>query len=303
MTGWRVRVPASSANLGCAFDCAALALDLHLEISCRPGPGPGIQVLWDGSRAQLIPEGHDNLLAVAMETYFREAGLPNPSLEVRAQSEIPVGAGLGSSAAAVVGGLILAGRVAKRELLPSRLLWIASELEGHADNVAAALHGGLVVSLGDRERQEVSTARTRLADSISLLALVSEASLATRKARRVLPDAYSRGDVVHNLQRAAMLVATVFSGGGELCPEWFDDRFHQPYRSALVPGLSEALSVRHPDLLGVWLSGAGPSVLAAARRPSTELEAMLRRGFEASGQAVETIWLRPDNLGAQVEPL
>ncbi len=262
-----MRVPATSANLGCAFDCAALALGLYLDLHVTPRADREIKVSYRGVNPERIPSDESNLIARTIQQLLRQWGNPR-GFELEIDNHIPVGVGLGSSAAAIVGSVAACHWLADRSLYDDELVSLATEMEGHPDNVAAAWHGGFTVSI--QEGEHVLAYTSPVPDMFRLVLVVPAYALPTEKARSVLPTQYSRADVVHNIQRAAVLAAQLFSGKVDLHPDFFDDRLHQPYRGPLVPGLSEVLALKHPSLLGVCLSGAGPSILAFTRSTGCE---------------------------------
>jgi homoserine kinase len=293
-----VVVPASSANVGCAFDCAAIALALYLRASATPAKS-GLQVSYSGANADQIPRDASNLIVRAMQAAAAAMHASLPSMQLDVQNEIPLGVGLGSSAAAIVAGILLGGRLCGSELGPETTLRLAAEIEGHPDNVAAALHGGFVVAAMPEGAANVLIAKANVSQGLDFIAVIPEAPLPTEKARAVLPAQYSRHDVVANLQRTALLAARFFSGG-ELWPELFRDALHQPYRAPLIPGIAECLAFRHAGLVGVFLSGAGSAVMAIARHSSREIGDALVAEFQNKGTGARAIVLRADNSGAKV---
>lgn len=293
-----VVVPATSANLGCAFDCAALAVNLYLKVRGRLTAEEGFRCRYRGPNAARIPEGEANLVARAARAACERAGVEIRGGEIEIENEIPVAAGLGSSAAAIVAGILLATRHLGQEPDEETTLRLACELEGHPDNVAAAFCGGLAIAARESDGR-VRVVRAALPETLELVAVVPERELATGHARAALPENYSRQDAVHNLQRVALLVAACFSGAFQFDPELFHDRLHQPYRAPLVPGLAECLAVRHPDLGGVFLSGAGASVLAIVRRNAGEIGNRLAAEFRRHGVGCRVLPLRPENRGGR----
>ena len=191
----------------------------------------------------------------------------------------------------------MSGWLADRPLSDEDLLSLATRIEGHPDNVAAAWLGGFTVAVEHQGR--ILSYSCSVPDSLHLVLVVPDFALPTEKARSVLPNEYSRVDAVHNLQRASMLAAEFFSGRAELCQALFADRWHQPYRAPLVPGLSRVLEIRHPDLLGVCLSGAGPSLLAFARSASDAIGKLVQEALRQEGVESRVYLLAADNLGAK----
>ncbi len=292
--------PATSANLGCAFDCAALALNRYLKARAELRDEPGLDICYRGLNPDRVPANSSNLVAQGIRRLAAWAGAEVPGCRVEIENDIPVGVGLGSSAAAVITGLLLGARLVGAEPDPATLLSLAAELDGHPDNVAAAYHGGLVFVATIPSANEVLTWKTTLPADLKLVVVVPEIAMPTREARAVLPEHYSRTDVVHNLQRVALLAAACGSGQYTLLPELFRDRLHQPYRTRSVPGLAACLELSHPSLLGVYLSGSGSSVLALAREAEEEIAFLLVQEFRRQGVGAKPFFLQPDNRGAWV---
>ncbi|HVB33637.1 MAG TPA: homoserine kinase [Patescibacteria group bacterium] len=290
-------VPATSANLGCGFDCAGLAVNLYLKVRGRLGRSGEFRCRYQGPGAELVPLDSSNLIARAALAAARRAGAGIAGGEIEIENEIPMARGLGSSAAAIVAGILLVARHLDRPLDAELVLELAAELEGHPDNIAAALHGGMVVSAQDAQGK-IRFARATLPADLDFIAVVPDRELSTERARGVLPASYARQDAVANLQRLSLLVATCFSGKFQIDPELFLDRLHQPYRAPLVPGLEACFELRHPDLLGVFLSGAGSSVMAMARRNAAEIGERLAEQFTRRGVGARVLLLKAENRGA-----
>ncbi len=283
----RLALPASSANLGPAFDTAALALSLFLRVTASLA---GEESLTASGRDAEICGRRDGHLV--LETYRRavaEAGREAPALALRCDNEIPIGKGLGSSAAARLAGLALAAHFGGLGWSAERIFTAAAGLEGHPDNVAACWWGGLAVAGGALG----AWLQVSMAVRWPILIAVPPAPLATEAARAVLPAGYSRADAVHNLQRAGVLLQALAQGRGDLLAESMADRLHQPYRAGVCP-LLPALSplAGHDGILACALSGAGPSVLMIVRdAPSrAAAETAARRRLAAAGLAAELLW-------------
>ncbi len=270
-----LRVPGSIANLGPGFDTLAVAVQLYLQLDVTVLPGSDeLQFRFLG-----CPVDGENYIDRAFRFLARQRGGSHPSLSVEVRSEIPMKGGLGSSAAATVAGLRLYEAITG-PLAEQGLLNAACALEGHPDNVAAALFGGLTISCQMPDRSAFAV-RVEWPASISFLVLTPQLSLATSASREVLPEQVSHGDAVFNLQRVALFLQAVQSGDYSLLREALHDRLHQPFRAELVPGLQDLLGIEHPDLLGVCLSGAGPSIVALAERNIEGVEQLLRDVFAA----------------------
>ncbi len=274
---FNIKVPASIANLGPGFDTLAVAVDLYLRLSVC------VQARENELRFHFVDGELDgeNYIERAFRFAAAQRRAPFPSLHVEVQSEIPTKSGLGSSAAATVAGLRLYEAIAGP--LPQQgLLNAACALEHHPDNVAAALLGGLTVSCQMPDRS-VAAVRMEWPESLRFLVLTPEHSLPTPESRKVLPKKVSREDAVFNLQRVSLLLQGLQSGDFSLLREALHDRIHQPFRQKLVPGLERALALEHPDLLGICLSGAGPSIVALAERNFDEIEGLLANSYSETG--------------------
>ncbi len=259
--GVRVTVPASSANLGPGFDVLALALDLVNTYDVWEIPTE-LRIEVEGEGAGLIPRDQDNLFYSAMTSYFALAGYEPSGLHIREQNRVPLGRGMGSSAATIVGGLLAARAISGHEMDAERLLNLGSELEGHPDNVAAALGGGFVLVMpGVGERYSVR--RLPWPMHVGSVLFIPELLVSTDSAREVLPESFSRADVVYNLSRVALFISAVQEGRAEDLTLATQDRLHQPYRRNLVPGLDDMIAgAIEAGALGAFLSGAGPTVMA-----------------------------------------
>ena len=251
-----IRVPGSASNLGPGFDALAVAVQLYLKVTVR-------EVL-DRSRrevhctfAGVALEG-DNYVARSVTTLAARDGVDLPSLQVDIASDIPMQAGLGSSAAATVAGLLLYRHLTSAD---TDVLAEGTRFEGHPDNVAASVLGGLSTACA-ADDGTVLAVSTPWPAMIRLVAVTPDVRVKTPEARRVLPASLSLADAVFNLQRATLLVSALQAGRTDVLREALKDRWHQPFRAPLVPGLTEALALDVPGLLGVCLSGSGPTVLA-----------------------------------------
>ena len=291
-----VRVPATGANLGCLFDCGAIAFSLYLDLRVTPRADSEIVVNYSGVNADRVSEGADNLIARTINETLRSWGKKR-GFELDIRNQIPVGAGVGSSAAAIVGALAASFHLADRTLFDEEIVSLATRCEGHPDNVAAAWHGGFTVAVESGGR--VLSYSCPVPEPLGLVLVVPDYPLPTEEARKVLPANYSRADAVHNLQRAAVLTAQMFSGKGELHRCFFDDRWHQSFRSHLMPGLPEVLALTHSDLLGICLSGAGPSLLAFTRGDAATVGAVIQRTLSEKQVESHIYAVAADDRGAK----
>jgi homoserine kinase len=256
-----VRVPATTANLGPGFDCLGLALQIWNTIVVGESSG-GVRVSLRGGSEGLPPD-RSNLVLRSMEEVFRRAHRRFPDVCVTMTNRIPIGRGLGSSAAAIAGGVVAANAWLGDKLSRDQLLALAAELEGHPDNVSAALLGGLTIVV--REGARTFAAGVRPPRGWRAVLFIPEHTLSTKFARKVLPRQVSREDAVYNIGRAALLVHAFSAGDARWLNLGTGDRLHQPYRARLVPGMNElSEAARGAGAHGVALSGAGPSLVAFA---------------------------------------
>ena len=261
MSELHVRVPATSANLGPGFDSFGVALPLLAEFDVRPARAWAVEVEGDG--AADVPTGEENLFVVAARAAAKTLGQNLSPQYITQRSTIPRGRGLGSSAAAIVGGVVAANALAGEPLAKRALLRIATEVEGHADNVAAALYGAFTIALPSADGP--IAARFAFPSAWRVCLFVPTSALATEKSRSVLPKEVSRSDAVFNLAHASALLAAVLRSDGALLSIAMHDRLHESARMKLVPALGEIVAAaREAGAFGAALSGAGPSVIAFA---------------------------------------
>ncbi len=276
-----VSVPATSANLGPGFDALGMALDLALEVVI--GEASADAVLGHDDDPE-IPPPAGNLIFRAAAAAYEAAGLARPPLAVETSVHVPLSRGLGSSAAAVVAGLVGANALLGGSLDAASLLRLATQLEGHPDNVAPALAGGVTAS-AVTAGGEVATAKIAvhpaIRAAIGLVLIVPDFRLATAAARAALPAGVSHADATFNAARAGLLVAALAGGRPDLLAEALRDRLHQPYRAALVPGMERMLELGcELGAHAVTISGAGPTLLAWCPRERAE----------AIGQELAAAW-------------
>jgi homoserine kinase len=282
-----VRVPASSANLGPGFDAIGLALGVYL--TCRFRRSETLTIRAEGRDAAQISTGPDNLIWQTTVAVGKSLGIPSPPIELEISNDIPIGKGMGSSAAALTAGVVIADHLLGLGWKPLRILDEAARLEGHPDNVAPCTLGSIVASAIDSGGVTRSI-RLDLPTRFGIAVVVPDFDLPTSLARSVLPDSYSRQDAVFNVQRASLLIAALATGSTWAFPAALEDRFHQPYRAPLVPGLNEILKLRAPGLLGCVLSGAGPSILVFYEQGYDAVCDLVRQIFRLHGHESETLF-------------
>jgi homoserine kinase len=284
-----VRIPATSANLGPGFDALGLAFALYNEVEAVEAERVTVRI--EGEGAGRLASNEANVVARGVRLAYEAAGRPFRGCALACVNRIPTSRGLGSSAAAWVGGLVAGNALLGEPLDRQALLGLAARAEGHPDNVAAALCGGLTVSCtGASGVVAVSLA---VPASLRWVVLVPEVTSATAEARAVLPASVSRQDAVFNVQRVALLLAALQSDRLEALATALEDRLHQPYRRRLFPWMEEvAGAARTAGALGCVLSGAGPSLLALvagdAERVARAMEAALgRAGVRGTARVLE----------------
>ncbi|HVO82198.1 MAG TPA: homoserine kinase [Terriglobales bacterium] len=294
-------LPATSANLGPAFDAAALALDLFLKVRARPATE--FSVAARGRDADLCGRLEDHLILTTYREVLQTEGKPVLPLALHIDNQIPIGKGCGSSAAARLAGIALADHFGRLNWTDSRIIGEAARREHHPDNAAACWMGGLAVARL-LSGGEVQVAPIKPNGKWPLLLAVPPQSLSTEEARRILPKQYSRADAVANIQNSLLLLAAFTQGRHDWLAAALEDRIHQPYRASLCPLLPALQEVAEtPGILGVVLSGAGPSVLVflASKADSARVQARVRSHLRAHGQAADLIPTAITGRGARRE--
>lgn len=295
-----VRAPASSANLGPGFD--SLGLSVPLFTTLRVTPQDTTEVVPLGAELAGTAADESNYVYRAMLLAARRAGRELPPARIEIETEVPLARGLGSSAAALVGGIVAGNELLGRPLDDEAVLDVAAREEGHPDNVAPALFGGIVVATLDK----LGTHYIRLEPPahLGVTVLVPDFELSTSKARAVLPKEYSRADAVHALSHSALLAAALSVGRLDLLRHAMQDYIHQVWRAPLVPGLSDILDDAHKyGALGAALSGAGPSVLCFhdTREPTAQLHTYLHGVMARNGLGGRVMDFPIDTAGTVVE--
>jgi homoserine kinase len=290
----RVRVPATSANLGPGFDVLGLALALHNDVALEEADGVSVAI--EGEGAGRFETGAGNVVARGVRMAFEAAGRPFRGVRLSCVNRIPTSRGLGSSAAAWVAGIAGGNALMGSPLDRDAVLRLAATAEGHPDNVTAALLGGLTVSALVGEG--VAAASLPVPPELSWVVLVPEVEGSTAEARAALPDTYSRADAVFNLQRVSLLLAALAGGRVDLLGVAMDDRLHQPYRFKLFPWLADVVpAALRAGALACALSGAGPSVLAVTRGAGDAVGRSMEAALRTGGIAGRAHVLAVDTVG------
>lgn len=267
-----VKVPATSANLGPGFDTLGMALSYYdeLEVEAVAGSGAVVEVLGEG--AGEVPTDETNLVVRSIAYVFEQVGIALPGLKLKAHNVIPHGRGMGSSGAAVVSGIVAAKGLLEGvvEFTPERLLQLATDLEGHPDNVAPALFGGLTIAWEDAKGPHHK--KLIVHRGVSPLELVPNFKMSTATARALQPESVPHEDAVFNVSRSALLVAAL-TQSPELLMAATEDRLHQEYRSEAMPEAGKVIELMRANNHAAVVSGAGPSVLVLASDPAERMEA------------------------------
>jgi homoserine kinase len=293
----RVRVPATTANLGCGFDVLGLALQLYNTFTLARTSKAG----WRASLPSgvQLPSDETNLVFRAARRLFEQTGDIPSGLHLELAIDVPLARGLGSSSSAIVGGLLAANHLVDAGLDREALLRLAVGLEGHPDNVTPALMGGLTLSYPIADRHQY--VRLDFPADLTAIVAIPDFEIPTAHARAVLPAQVSRADAVFNCSRTALLVYALQTRRYDLLGVAMDDRLHQPYRARLVPGMHEAMAAAYEaEALGVALSGAGPTLLALTLGHETAIAGALSEAFERHGVSCRTRLLHADTAGATV---
>ena len=285
----RVRVPASSSNLGAGFDCIGVAVDRWLVATAAPAPGNTISIRRRGRLTAVSVPLDDDLLARGFRAACAAAAVPLAGAAIDATSDIPVGCGLGSSAAAIVAGVLLADAALELNLTRQRVLEIAAAIEGHPDNVAPAVCGGAVLTV--RTPAGIVSTSLKVADGLELVLVVPPFPSDTKAARALLPKTLPHADAVVAASRAAALVQGLSTGDGALLGAALDDVLHVPFRRGRIPGYDAVVTAaQHAGTFGATLSGAGSAILAIApRERSVQVGAAMIAAWRAAGIEAELI--------------
>lgn len=292
----RVQIPATTANMGPGFDTLGMALKLYNIVEMEQ-TGIGLNIDVEGDGVGQIPRDQTNIVYIAAEKLFKAVGYKPKGLRIKIINNIPLARGLGSSASAIIGGLVAANILSGGKLDEQSLLNMAAEIEGHPDNVAPALIGGIVISTqGDGE---VKYTKIDPPSKLKCVVAIPDFSLPTKLARDVLPQSVSMSDAVYNIGRTALLVAALIKRDFNLLSMSMDDRLHQPYRANLVPGMKKVLAAaKLAGARGIVLSGAGPTLIAFCDENTQLIATVMKDTFLQSGIHAKVLELDPNPVGA-----
>ncbi len=266
----RVRVPATTANMGPGFDCLGMALNLYTDVEFEEIE---YGLIIDGCEPRF--QNEDNLIYQTLLTTFKKVGYKHKGMKITIDSEIPVSRGLGSSAACIIAAILAANEISNARLSKLDILNIATGLEGHPDNVAPAIFGGMVASIYDGER--VYFNEIPLHDSLAFYTLIPDFTLSTSDARAVLPKEIPFKDAVFNISRVALMISSLIKGNLDLLNVSIQDKLHQQYRGPLIPEYKTIMeNLNKLKVKGSFLSGAGPTIIALADKDDPSLEADIK---------------------------
>ncbi len=296
-----IKVPATSANLGPGFDSLGLALDLWNVTTVTPANEISVQVTGEG--AGRLSSGKNNLLVRAAQRLAERAGKSLPPFHAECVNQIPLSSGMGSSSAAIVTGLLAGNALLENPFSREEILNLACEMEGHPDNVAPAMLGGLVVST--MEQGKVIAYKIVVgaehAPPLQITIVLPDFYLPTKQARAVLPKKVSMKNAVQNISRTALVVEALRNGDLDLLGKAMTDKLHQPYRLKLIPGAAQAMNAaKEAGASAVALSGAGPSLIAFSTGEAGIGESM-KRAFEAAGLEARIFRLGVSSRGAEIQ--
>ncbi|APC79461.1 TPA: homoserine kinase [Clostridium botulinum] len=289
-----VRVPATSANIGPGFDCLGVAVNIYNKFFVEEIEEG---IIFEGCADKFKNE--NNLIYVAMKKCFDKIGYKPTGLRIKIESDIPVSRGLGSSAACVVGGIVSANELAGGVLNKKELLDLAVEVEGHPDNVNPAFCGGMTASISDN--REIIYSKVKVSEGIKFCALIPDFTLSTEKARAVLPKSIDYKDGIFNVGRTALMISALNNGDFHLIKYACKDKLHQDYRAKLIENFySIKKQCEKLNSLGVFLSGAGPTIMVMLREEDKDFSKNIKSFLETLKNKWEVRELKIDKLGTVV---
>ena len=306
-----VKVPATSANLGPGFDCLGLALPIYntitIEETVLPGTGVEINLMSENDNIDEmifdnIQKDENSIVYRTVEMLYNSIGQEPSELKINIQSQIPITRGLGSSASVVVGGLLAANKLLGSPADTTALLSIATEVEGHPDNVAPAILGGFVLS-SQEDDGSILTEKLNWPEEWDLTVCIPDFELSTNIARSVLPESVPLQDAVYNAKHLAMFIQAINTKDIKLMKNALHDKLHQPYREKLIPGMKEIMEVfNHEDnVIGTVLSGAGPSILVISHKYDLDkIKSTVRDIWESMSIKSDIRTLKVENKGAEI---
>ena len=295
----RVKVPGTTANCGPGFDTIGIACNIYNELELTLKKDGPLVIEVTGEGAENIPCDGRNIVWRSIQHLLRKAKLDYKGAYIKMDNQVPLSRGLGSSATAIVAGLMAANEVIGRRFSRKDILCMATEIEGHPDNVAPAIFGGVTVSVVHNGRPESLSFLPQI--KMDLVVAVPEFSLSTKAARSVLPTEVSMKDAVFNVSRASLLTAALCSGKKRFLQHAFEDALHQPYRASLIPGMYDVFkAAKEAGALGAAMSGAGPCLIAFSLQNSEAVGQAMVEAFSRHDVKARYMVLSIDKKGAQI---
>ncbi len=293
----RVKVPATSANMGPGFDSLGVALAMYNTITVSETEN-GFTVV-TGKDKRIVPGNENNMIYRAINRVFDEVGYTARGIRISQQSSIPVTRGLGSSSACIIGGMLGANVIAGRPLTYDKILNLAAEMEGHPDNVTPALYGGFCSSVF--ENGTVYKVSMKITTPIKFAVMFPDYPMATRESRKVVPDSFSKEDAIYNISHTALLVSALAEGKLELLKTACNDRMHQQYRKEYIAGIDGVFeNAERLGAYGTYLSGSGPAVVSLVEGKGSAFADGMNKFFENNLEGWRCRLLTIDNVGAVV---
>ncbi len=300
----KIRVPATTANLGPGFDCLGLALKLYLKLEIEEiEKGLVIEYQGEGAEKFSAKKKEDTLIWKSTELVLKKIGQDKSKkgLKIRVLNEIPITRGLGSSASAIIGGIVGAAKFYDIDLTNQEMLKLALSLEGHMDNIVPALIGGLTLAY-KTSREEIKWTRIKTPLDLRVVVAIPDFTLSTGEMRKALPQKIALSEAVFNLSRSALLVNALQNSDWDVLAEAMEDRLHQPYRTPFIPGIEDMfLKIKKTGLAGVALSGSGPSVISLTKVGSEEaISKIMKDTFLNAGIICRVLVLEADLDGTKL---
>ena len=292
----KIQIPATSANLGAGFDALGLALNFYNYVEMEESDRIDIQSLDEIQ----VPTDESNLIYISAKDLFNVCGKKISGLKIRQTNNIPMARGMGSSSACIVAGLVGANTLLGNPLTADDLVDLAAQIEGHPDNTAPALLGGIVTAVFDGKK--VHWVKQEVYTKLKFVTIIPDFELKTEKARACLPEQVSHRDAVYNLSRAALFSASLLTGKFENLRTGVHDRLHQPYRMPLIPSAREVFDIAYNHgAYAAYISGAGPTIIAIVDEDNTYFEGKMRFSLENAGLVGwEVRTNRIDNDGTRI---
>ncbi|MBA7520988.1 Homoserine kinase [subsurface metagenome] len=298
----KIRVPATTANLGPGFDCLGLALKLYLNLEIEQIE-EGLVIEYQGEGSDNFSAKKDTLIGKSVEVVLKKTGQDKSKkgLKIKVFNKIPITRGLGSSASAIIGGIVGAVKFYNVNLTNQEMLELALPLEGHMDNIVPALIGGLTLAYKTGQ-EEIKWARIKTPRDLRVVVGIPDFTLSTEKMRKALPQKVALPEAVFNLSRSALLVNALQNSDWDVLAEAMEDRLHQPYRAPFIPGIEDIfLKIKKTGLAGVALSGSGPSVVSLTKKGQEEaIGKIMKDAFLYAGITCRVLVLEADLDGTKL---